>query len=292
MMRKNICAAALPFMRELHDRSGETVGLAVLDAKARKGLIIAAVQGARHRFSFTLIPNTLFPLHTGAPAKAILAFLSPAKQRPWLSHLKLTRFTPQTVTTRAAFRDELGQIAACGYALDRSEEVEGCNCVAAPIFNKKGQPIAAVWITGPSSRLTAGRLHANAPAVRETASRIAHALTLDSTTPDPSDRDALVQRTLRHLQAHLSGTVDWKALSVELGVSYSKLRHVFAEQVGTPPAQHHLGLRLDEAKRLLAETALSVQAIAAKTGFSDPNHFSALFAKKTGRSPTCFRNAQ
>ena len=44
MMRKNICAAALPFMRELHDRSGETVGLAVLDAKARKGLIIAAVQ--------------------------------------------------------------------------------------------------------------------------------------------------------------------------------------------------------------------------------------------------------
>ena len=289
MMRKQICDTALPFMHELHDCSGETVGLAVLDARARKGLIIGAVQGSRHRFSFTLTPNTLFPLHTGAPAKAILAFLSPAKQRAWLVHLKLTRFTPQTITTRAAFRQELAAIADQGYALDRSEEVEGCHCVAAPVFGKKGQPIAAVWITGPSRRLTLERLHESAPAVREAASRIAQALTTDATTPGPSDRATLVQRTLRHLHAHLSNTVDWKALSAELGVSYSKLRHVFAEQVGLPPARYHLGLRLDEAKRLLKETALTVQAISARTGFSDPNHFSALFAKKTGLPPTRFR---
>ncbi len=289
MMRKKICETALPFMRELHDRSGETVGLAVLDAKAHKGLIIGAVQGARHRFSFTLIPNTRFPLHTGAPAKAMLAFLPPAQKRLWLNHLALTRFTPQTITTHKAFRKELVAVAACGYALDRSEEVEGCHCLAAPVLDKKGHPLAAVWITGPSSRLTLERLHANAPTVREAASRIAHALTSDTTSSDPSDRATLVQRALRHLQAHLSGPVDWKALSAEFGVSYSKLRHVFAEQVGLPPAQHHLGLRLEEAKRLLKETALTIQAISAMTGFSDANHFSALFAKRTGLSPTRFR---
>jgi len=276
-------------MNRLHDQFGETVGLAVLDAKARKGLIIGAVQGTCHRFSFTLTPGTWFPLHTGAPAKAMLAFLPPAQQRIWLSHLTLERFTPQTITTRKAFKEELSGIAACGYSLDRSEEVEGCHCVSAPVFDEQGHPLAAVWLTGPTSRLPVERLHAHAPAVREVALHISQALTAAPSASDPSDRDTLVQRTIRHLTLHLSDTVNWKSLSAELGSSYSTLRHVFAAQTGQPPARYHLGLRLDEAKRLLKESELAVHAVAAKTGFSDPNHFSALFTKKTGVSPTRFR---
>lgn len=289
MMRKNICDAAFPYMRELQDRSGETVGLAVLDAKEHKGLIIGAVQGTRHRFSFTLTPNTRFPLHTGAPAKAMLAFLPSAQQRLWLGHLKLTRYTPQTITTRKAFRSELADIAARGYALDRSEEVEGCHCVSAPVFDEQGHPLAAVWITGPTSRLTVERLHAQAPAVREVALRITQTLAAGASASDPSDRTALVQRTILHLKNHLSDAVDWTSLSADLGVSYSTLRHVFAAQSGQPPARYHLQLRLDEAKRLLKDPVLPVHAVAAKTGFSDPNHFSAFFTKKTGVSPTHFR---
>jgi len=288
MVRKKICEAALPFMRELQERFGETVGLAVLDAKARKGLIVGAVQGTRHRFSFTLTPNTRFPLHTGAPAKAILAFLPPGRQRLWLSHLTLERFTPQTITTRRGFSRELAAIAACGYALDRAEEVEGCHCVAVPVADKRGLPLAAVWITGPSSRLTLERLRAAAPAVHEAASNIARALA-EEAPADPACHAELVQRTLRHLQTHLTESVDWQALASGFGVSYSTLRHVFAERMGRPPAQHHLSLRLDEARRLLKETAHSVQAVAEQLGFSDPNYFSALFAKKTGVSPSRYR---
>ncbi len=289
MTRKQLHQAAHPFMKRLHDQFGETVGLAVLDAKARKGLIIGAVQGTRHRFSFTLTPGTWFPLHTGAPAKAMLAFLRPAQQRLWLDHLKLTRYTPQTITTRKALKAELSGIAACGYALDRSEEVEGCHCVSAPVFDEQGHPLAAVWLTGPTNRLTVERLHAHAPAVREVTSRISQALAAGASASDPADQTLLVQRTIRHLTVNLSDAVDWKALSADLGVSYSTLRHVFATQSGQPPARYHLSLRLDEAKRLLKETALPVHAVAAKTGFSDPNHFSALFSKKTGISPTRFR---
>ena len=150
-----------------------TVGLAVLDSKAHQGLIIGAAPGTRHRFSFTLTPGTRFPLHTGAPAKAMLAFLPPRLQRGWLSHLTLTRFTPQTIVTRRAFESELAAIAAAGYALDRAEEVEGCHCVSAPVLGHKRFPLAAIWITGPSSRLALNRLHEAAPAVCEAASRIA-----------------------------------------------------------------------------------------------------------------------
>jgi AraC-like DNA-binding protein len=280
-------------MQHLRERFGETVGLAVLDARKRQGLIVGALQGNRHRFSFTLTPGTWFPPHTGAPAKAMLAALPAERQRDWLGAIALPRYTRQTITTKAAFRRELAAIAARGYALDRSEEVEGCHCVAAPVVDASGRPVAAVWITGPSSRLSLKQLRAHAPAVREAAAQIAHALFASPAAGSPPPAGAaLVQRAVHHLQAHLSEPADWRALASAFGVSYSTLRHVFAKQTGVPPARYHLSLRLDEAKRLLRETALPVLAVAEQAGFSDPNHFSALFARKAGCSPTRFRAAQ
>jgi AraC-like DNA-binding protein len=276
-------------MHTLHAQLGDTVGLAVLDSRARQGLIIGAAQSARHRLSFTLIPGTRFPLHTGAPAKAILAFLPPRLQRVWLSHLTLVRFTPQTITTRRAFIDELAAVAAAGYALDRAEEVAGCHCVSAPVLDDQRFPRAAIWITGPSNRLTLARLREAAPAVCEAARRVAEGLSAPALQRLSRDRAALCQRVARHLQATLAEPVDWASLSSGLGVSYSTLRHVFAEQTGRPPAQYRLELRLSEAKRLLQETALTIADIAARTGFGDPNHFSALFSRKTGCPPTRFR---
>jgi len=290
-LKEIIRNAALPFMRKLHDLFGDTVGLAVLDAKTHKGLIIEAVQGSRHRFSFTLTPGTWFPLHTGAPAKAIIAFLSPASRDEWLDNLETTRFTPQTITTEAAFKKELAEIKSCGYALDRSEEIEGCHCVAAPVFDSKDNPVAAIWITGPSSRLSIEVLHNAAPDVIKAAEAIAKELRESSPRDLISLNEELVKRTMGYLEGHLSEKVDWKVLSSDFGASYSKLRHVFAGQVGVPPSRYHLNLRVEEAKRLLRETALSVQEIAERTGFSDPNHFSALFSRKTGLSPTRFRES-
>jgi AraC-like DNA-binding protein len=277
-------------MRELQERFGETVGLAVLDSKARKGLIVGAVQGTRHRIGFTLAPGTWFPPHTGAPSKAMLAFLPPRLRAEWLARLRLTRFTPRTITSLKAFRCELTAIAARGYALDQSEEVDGCHCVAAPILDRTACPVAAVWLTGPSNRLTLAALHAMAPRVCETAARIAQAL-LDADMPRAaaSAHALLVQRVINHLQARLADKIDWQALATSQGVSYSTLRHVFVRETGTAPARRLLQLRIETACRLLRDTALPVAEIAARTGFSDPNHFSALFSRKTGRYPTRYR---
>jgi DNA-binding IclR family transcriptional regulator len=46
----------------------------------------------------------------------------------------------------------LEEVIKKGYAVDRSEEIEGLHCVGAPIFNHRGHPIAAIWVTGPSFR--------------------------------------------------------------------------------------------------------------------------------------------
>ncbi|QRG66213.1 response regulator transcription factor [Brevibacillus choshinensis] len=49
-------------------------------------------------------------------------------------------------------------------------------------------------------------------------------------------------------------------------------------------------LRMKEAQRLLLETSLSVQEVAARTGFVNANYFSKIFKEKTGTTPRLLRN--
>ena len=58
----------------------------------------------------------------------------------------------------SAFLTELKKVKAQGYALDRGEESETFACVSAPIFDHRGHPVAAIWISGPSDRVTPSAL--------------------------------------------------------------------------------------------------------------------------------------
>ena len=39
------------------------------------------------------------------------------------------------------------------FAFDKGEEIDGVNCVGAPVFDAHGYPVAAIWITGPRERI-------------------------------------------------------------------------------------------------------------------------------------------
>ena len=39
------------------------------------------------------------------------------------------------------------------FAFDKGEEINGVNCVGAPVFDAHGYPVASIWITGPSERI-------------------------------------------------------------------------------------------------------------------------------------------
>ena len=82
----------------------------------------------------------------------------------------MEKFT--TLTGVAALRRVLEEARASGLAFDREEEVESLHCVAAPIFNHRGYPIAALWITGPSYRFRREDFARNGKNVKEAADRI------------------------------------------------------------------------------------------------------------------------
>lgn len=73
------------------------------------------------------------------------------------------------------------------------------------------------------------------------------------------------------------------------GLSETGAHRIFKKVTGVSPLQYLLDLRIQEGRRLLEITALSVREIARHSGFADPFHFSRAFRKKTGLSPAQFR---
>lgn len=73
-------------------------------------------------------------------------------------------------------------------------------------------------------------------------------------------------------------------------VSAGHLTHLFKDSMGVGPLQYFQQMRMDQAKRILANESLCIYEVADKMGFKDPFYFSRQFKKVTSLSPQAFRN--
>ena len=83
--------------------------------------------------------------------------------------------------------------------------------------------------------------------------------------------------------------IDWEALSLGLGVSYSSLRQTFSRMIGISPGQYHLFLRQRQAVALLKNSDLPIKSISETLGFDSIYYFSRFIKQKTGSSPRAIR---
>lgn len=102
----------------------------------------------------------------------------------------------------------------------------------------------------------------------------------DRATPDPRLATALVS-----LADHGPGPLDCAALARDVNLSPSQLRRLFARHCHCSPVEWLTRSRMQRAEELLARTTLSIQAIAAETGFADAFWFSRVFRRTHGLSP-------
>jgi len=63
----------------------------------------------------------------------------------------------------------------------------------------------------------------------------------------------------------------------------------FKQSFGLPPHRYLRRLRIERAKALLADPAMSVTQIGVDLGFSETSSFSTTFRKHTGLTPTAYR---
>lgn len=148
---RDLMANAIDVLRNLRNIIKETVLIGTI---AGNELIVLEQVLGSYPFKFAVDKGARLPLHTAAPAKAMLAFLPERECQAIIAGIEFTRFNERTITSAGAFLAELKMVRQWGYALDRGEQLSGIHCVAAPVFDRHGYPIAGVWTTGPADRLS------------------------------------------------------------------------------------------------------------------------------------------
>lgn len=149
--RFNFLGSIHPILGELSKQAGETVFMGILDDQFDL-VYIDQVDTLDHPLRMTPQIGLRQPAHCTSLGKALLANLPPEKLAPFLIRGVYAKRTEFTITTAEELQIELAHIREVGFSLDQEETENGICCVAAPIRNSRGV-IAAVSISGPSSRM-------------------------------------------------------------------------------------------------------------------------------------------
>ncbi|MCW2241652.1 GlxA family transcriptional regulator [Azospirillum canadense] len=82
------------------------------------------------------------------------------------------------------------------------------------------------------------------------------------------------------------------AIALRVGISSRQLERLFLSTFGNTPAKFYLDLRLQQARRLLAETGQSILQIALRCGFASVSHFGKCYREAFQSTPARSRRGQ
>lgn len=152
----DLITLARPFMKEIMESSGETVNLVVFDNF--EAVYVEQETNTRTMLRMFTRVGARAPLYCSGVGKAFLAAQDDSKALEYFAGMDKTRHTDRTIVDSDTFLDELATIRRLGYAVDNEEMEAGVRCAAAVIRKFKGQVAGAMSISGPSARLTPGRI--------------------------------------------------------------------------------------------------------------------------------------
>jgi len=109
---------------------------------------------------------------------------------------------------------------------------------------------------------------------------------------DPQ-QPAWLTAVLAHIEANLGRSdLDVSSLADVAQMSPSRFAHAFRDLLGVPPKRYVLDQRMQRAQALMADPSLPIKSIAHACGFRDPEQFTASFRKRTGLSPSAWREQE
>ena len=101
--------------------------------------------------------------------------------------------------------------------------------------------------------------------------------------------EALMERIMKVVNEHLDDSdFNVETLTKEVGISRAQLHRKMKEMTGLPVSEFIRNIRLEQAARLLEEQKINVTQVAYTVGFSNLAHFSTVFKKQFGVTPTEF----
>lgn len=144
--RNAMLAAAIPIMRDIAQKTGETVSLS--ERRDLFNVTIYEIESTQPiRYANKL--GSAAPLHISAGGRVVLAFSEPSVQVAVMRGT-LERLTPKTIVDPAKLQTKLTEVKKAGFAISSGERVSGTNSVAVPILRNDGYARGAMSILWPS----------------------------------------------------------------------------------------------------------------------------------------------
>lgn len=108
--------------------------------------------------------------------------------------------------------------------------------------------------------------------------------------PQKEDSTDDIENAISYIHKNLFSDVSIETIAEQCGLSPSRFKAKFKEQMGITPHYYINSLKIDSAKIYLKDDRRTITEIAYLLNFSSSNHFAAVFKKYTGCTPSEFRN--
>ncbi|HKL12264.1 MAG TPA: IclR family transcriptional regulator [Halanaerobiales bacterium] len=146
----NLDVIAKPYLEKLADKLGETINLAILD---NNEVLLLDKYKPDYGFQIGAQIGTRLKPHCIAVGKVLISHLEEEELDLLIEKNGLPRMTTNTIIDKDKLKSHLKQVFKEGFAEDNGELMENMRCIAAPIYNHKGENIAAISISSLDSKL-------------------------------------------------------------------------------------------------------------------------------------------
>ncbi len=172
-----------PEVERLRDLTGETASIYIRSGFER--ICVQRLEGTNSVRIFVRLGQRL-PMYAGAASQILTAFMPEAEKRDFTA-----RMPCPAGFDREAWLSLLDRVRKEGYAISYGQRHPEIAAVAAPIFGRADHLVAALSLSGPSTRLDPDRLVGLAPTVKERAAAISRLLVA---WPQSSEASASAQQ--------------------------------------------------------------------------------------------------
>ena len=160
---------AQPIMARLAFKLEESVFAAMLDDE--DVVYVASAVSPERRVRISVAVGSRAPAHAVSTGRILLAALPEDEREGYLARVKLKRFTPNTVTSRAKLRKLIEEAGNQGWSIVDQELEIGLRSISVPIRQRNGEVAAALNVACPSSRVTLEDMHTTVLSELQAASR-------------------------------------------------------------------------------------------------------------------------
>lgn len=173
LRRTNVLERSRQEMDRLMRATGETANLGI---EIQDQVLFLSQVETHEAIRAFFPPGTRSPMHVSGIGKALLAWFEGARVDAILTRQGMEGYTTRSHTSKAALESDLVRIRMRGYAVDDQERAEGMRCIAAPIFNVHGEPVAGISVSGPAFRMPLSESDRLGELVKQSAARVTESI--------------------------------------------------------------------------------------------------------------------